>query len=883
MCKRRAKHRIRALLQTQIVGQGQDLVFDKFICKALAVDHGVLIRLTSEDAVREVSDLLLTSWSIAAARRSAASGRSVVTPSFARLLMLAEFIKIGKSTQPQDSAALAALVAAGEEAVNKAVERATAARNKVLKPLEQEHTTLMSESKAAATALKAALEKVRPEVDAVKRKHQDEAKQAEEKLREERKQKHEQTVALHKIAISTQIEKERLEAGLVEKNRPKVACYKKVFANVKELQQELKDLEVSGTANRKSQGILQHTLRALESRAGKAESDAKGKVLFGEEEQDVKDFKPSAQVLKKQEKSVEQEEQFQVQLESEVQSLRADLESKASREAGLLGAQLRREAEEVGQVAVSVERRVVNWQERADAVRQWLAEVVPVAKSASQIVSTAEFIKACQAPESAHTYGACLRAAAKQVVSMQSQVENVARGASSPREGDLAQHLQRLKSTLKALGELKVAFPDLPERSSPNAGAKGRKRLYGREEDEEDDGEAKPGSGQGSRKPSLSGPPPLPLSSVGAGDEGETDTPREVNELRMRVAEQGDPANPLVLLIHGWPECWFSWRWQLPALAKAGYYAVAPDMPGFGGSDSPKEVARYDAIHIGQDMLALLKALGKTCYALVGHDWGALHVWNLGCLHPEAFPRLCPMSVPPAYMYSHRPPAVGLAARFGEHFNYILYHNEHTRYGETWPTDNPAAVSGPADQEYDADPEDVLLRIYLSGAFGTSQVNAIPLEADYNKDSKRSSGGLRTRIPRPAKGAHLPSWLPRPALDRFVDEFRKSGFRGGVNYYRCLDRNWVQTKEPLKKTGGKIQQPVLFVAGELDNVIRTNGGMEASTASLRLSCTDLRRVVFIKDCGHWNTQEKPEETNAALIQFLHATKDLSAGQPTSRL
>ncbi|CAE7041303.1 ephA [Symbiodinium sp. CCMP2456] len=938
ICKRRARHRIRALLQTQIC-QGGELVFNRQMRRSLSVDHGVLIRLTTEDAVREVSNLLLTSWSIAAARRSASSAGGASTTlqvlqsglhSLKRKLHV-ELYATGKSTQPQDSAALAALVASGEEAATKAVERAAAARDKVLKPLEQEHTALMSESKAATTALKAAVEKVQPEVDAIKRKHQDEAKQAEEKLREERKQKHEQTVALHKIAISTQIEKERLEAGLVDKSRPKVACYKKVFANVKELQQELKDLEVSGTANRKSQGILQHTLRALESRAVKAESDAKAKALFGEEEQDVKDFKPSAQVLKKQEKSVEQEEQFQVQLESEVHSLRADLEAKASREAGILGAQLRREAEELGQAAASVERRIVSWKERADAVRQWLAEVVPVAKSASRIVTAADFVKACQAPESAHAYGACLRAVAKQVISLLNEAESVARGASSPREGDLAPHLQRLKSTLKALGELRVTFPDPPDvRSSPSA-AKGRRRLYGREDGDEDDAESteapKAGSSQGSRKNSISSPPPLPLSTVEGGEDAETDTPREdamasgelrlrvlqatesmghgvtgqegffwqVGDLRMRVAEQGDPAtcleakkaNPLVLLVHGWPECWFSWRWQLPALAEAGYYAVAPDMPGYGGTDSPKEVARYDSRSIGKDLLSLLGALGKDCYALVGHDWGALHVWLIGSLFPEAFPRLCAMSVPPHILHGQRPPVVELAARHGPNFNYIVYHNEYTRYGESWPVHDPSAVSGPADQEYDADPENFLLRIYLSGALGTSEVKAIPLEADRNKDLKRSSGGCRTRLPQPVRGAPLPSWLPRPALDRFVDEFRKSGFRGGLNYYRCLDRNWAQVQEPLKKRGRKVLQPLLFIAGELDNVIHTNGGMEASTAVLRKTCADLRGIVYIPDCGHWNTQEKPHETNVALIGFLDSTKDLGRGpaplEPTSRL
>ena len=188
-----------------------------------------------------------------------------------------------------------------------------------------------------------------------------------------------------------------------------------------------------------------------------------------------------------------------------------------------------------------------------------------------------------------------------------------------------------------------------------------------------------------------------------------------------------------------------------------------------------------------EDMLALLEALGKPCYALVGHDWGALHVWspgkNLLCLSaqtnfrsqeylllmqtdtpppsPSQAPgqyasgslspaawrhrglggrnvwramvapwcRLCAMSVPPNLLLSKRPPVANLTSMHGDYFNYIAYHNEYKRYGETWPVDDPTAVSGPADQEYDSDPENFLLRCYLSGAWGTSQVKAIPFEA----------------------------------------------------------------------------------------------------------------------------------------------------------
>ena len=132
------------------------------------------------------------------------------------------------------------------------------------------------------------------------------------------------------------------------------------------------------------------------------------------------------------------------------------------------------------------------------------------------------------------------------------------------------------------------------------------------------------------------------------------------------------------------------------------------------------------------------------------------------------------MSVPPQILHGQQPPVVELAARHGPNFNYIVYHNEYTRYGESWPVHDPSAVSGPADQEYDADPENFLLRIYFSGSLGTSEVKAIPLEvglcrkatgnsvhlaslfqhsqADRNTDLKRSSGGCRTRLPQPVRG-----------------------------------------------------------------------------------------------------------------------------------
>lgn len=521
VAKQRARHRMKALLQTQAHGNKghQSLTYDNEICKSLAVDHGVLIRLNAEDGVAEVGNLLQTAWSIAFQLQSAApvAGASpalhVLTSgihSLKRKLRI-EIQGAGKVSALEESAALKSFMEAAEEACNEAVRRATEARNATLQPLKEELEAALAESEVALKDLNGHVSKVRPEADAIKAKYKEDAVEAEAKLREEREMKHAQTVALNKIAIRTQIEKERLEAGLVDKNKPKIACYKKVFANVKELQHELKDLEVSGTANRKSQGILQHTLRALESRAQKAENDSKGKALFGDAEEDLKDFTPSEKVAQKQERGEEQELQFREALESEVQSLHADMEARAKFEAGTLAAQLRAEAEDSGEAASRALARLQAWREAAEPRRQWLAEVVPIARSCAQIRAAAEFLKVCKTAqgEPSHSLCAALSAVQKQLGTLESQAERAASGADSPREGQLPQVLQKLQNALKALAELKVTYPDMPRsphRNSPMAFLE--RKLYGREEEADAEATAEASEAEGSRSMSVSGAPP---------------------------------------------------------------------------------------------------------------------------------------------------------------------------------------------------------------------------------------------------------------------------------------------------------------------------------------------------------------------------------------
>jgi pimeloyl-ACP methyl ester carboxylesterase len=309
------------------------------------------------------------------------------------------------------------------------------------------------------------------------------------------------------------------------------------------------------------------------------------------------------------------------------------------------------------------------------------------------------------------------------------------------------------------------------------------------------------------------------------------------NGIRMRVAEMGK--GPLVILLHGFPESWYSWRHQLPALAKAGYRVVAPDLRGYGKSDKPAAVEDYDIHKLTADVVGLIDAFGEKTAILIGHDWGAAIAWNSVLLHPERYTALVAMSVP----YSGRPtssPTATLKKAQGDNFYYTLYFQE----------------PGVAEKEFDADPRGFLSRLYLSPDS--------PREPPMITDRRRVAGGW---IPRMGAPKGLPEWLTQKDLDYYVDEFTEAGFRGGINFYRNSERNWETTPQ---LAGAKITVPVRFIAGARDGVIRRGGEGTVEELTQRMSrvVTDLRGVVLIPEAGHWVQQEKPQETNAAIIEFL---------------
>lgn len=301
-------------------------------------------------------------------------------------------------------------------------------------------------------------------------------------------------------------------------------------------------------------------------------------------------------------------------------------------------------------------------------------------------------------------------------------------------------------------------------------------------------------------------------------------------DLHMLEAGRGFP----VLLLHGFPELSFSWRHQLPALASAGYRAIAPDQRGYGKSSRPPDLTDYDIEHLMGDAIALLDELGCDRAVVVGHDWGSMVAWTLALRHPDRFAGVVGMSVP-FIPRGALPPVQVFRQLFAKNFFYIVYFQE----------------PGIADADLGTDPAKTMRR-FLAGinAGGDPASAAVALSAPDGR-------GFVERLPEPTE---LPGWLTKGELDHYVAEFTRTGFTGGLNWYRNLDRNWDLTSD---LAGKKVDIPSLFVGGAADPVLFMAPPSVASGWVM-----DHRGDVLIAAAGHWVQQERPSEVNSALIEFL---------------
>jgi pimeloyl-ACP methyl ester carboxylesterase len=316
------------------------------------------------------------------------------------------------------------------------------------------------------------------------------------------------------------------------------------------------------------------------------------------------------------------------------------------------------------------------------------------------------------------------------------------------------------------------------------------------------------------------------------------------NGIDMHVVEQG--TGPIVVLCHGFPESWYSWRHQIAALAAAGYRVVAPDMRGYGCTDRPPAIEDYTLFHLIGDLVGLLDALGCEQAVVAGHDWGAPVAWHAALLRPDRFRAVIGLSVPFGPRALARPTLA--MPQTDEAVFYQLYFQE----------------PGVAEADLERDVR-FFLRGILLGNSGDGPLKQLGLPPPGEVGMIPRNGGVLGRMSTLiSRSGALPAWLTEQDLDFYAAEFTRTGFRGGLNWYRNIDRNWA-LRAPFD--GLRLRVPALFMIGELDLTLSFAGMAELLPNPARYA-PDLRGTIRLPGCGHWTQQERPAEVSAAMIAFL---------------
>jgi pimeloyl-ACP methyl ester carboxylesterase len=314
------------------------------------------------------------------------------------------------------------------------------------------------------------------------------------------------------------------------------------------------------------------------------------------------------------------------------------------------------------------------------------------------------------------------------------------------------------------------------------------------------------------------------------------------NGLAMFIEEQGE--GPVILFAHGFPETSYAWRHQLSALAAAGFHAVAPDMRGYGETESPSGINLYSTFDLVGDLVGLLDALGCEDAILVGNDWGSTVAWQAALLRPDRFKGVIAIGVP--MMGSPPAPPTTLFPKTEEAQFYALYFQE----------------PGIAEAEFERDVDATLRKILFAGSREAGSRR--PGDDTPNPFAMVSRDlGLLGPLPLPDR---LPAWLSETDLARYVGSFARSGFRGGLNYYRNLDTNWSNQRA---LDGLKVEVPALYMVGEQD-VGLNMPGMREIIAAMPSLVPGLTQSITIPECGHWAPQEKPEDVSKAILEFARS-------------
>ncbi|MBU1375160.1 MAG: alpha/beta hydrolase [Alphaproteobacteria bacterium] len=311
----------------------------------------------------------------------------------------------------------------------------------------------------------------------------------------------------------------------------------------------------------------------------------------------------------------------------------------------------------------------------------------------------------------------------------------------------------------------------------------------------------------------------------------------DTGRAKLRAAVEGE--GPLVIMVHGFPESWYSWRHQIGPVAKAGYQVVALDVRGYGGSDKPKDVAAYSMQELTGDVAGVAEGLAPGGKAiLMGHDWGAPIVWNTALTRPDVISAVAGLSVPYTGV-PHRP--------FTEIFTELFTSKGHFFY-QAWFQD-----VGPPEAEAEGDVRDFLRKFYY-GIAGEAPDGSWPV--------KKHGASMLEGMVDPEV---FPAWLTPEDLDYYVAEFEGSGFFGPISRYRNHERDfeWLQAFKDRK-----IEQPSLLIGGDRDPAFNGFGRIPDPAALMRGHVTDLRSAHILPGVGHWTQQERPAEVTAILLDWL---------------
>jgi pimeloyl-ACP methyl ester carboxylesterase len=310
----------------------------------------------------------------------------------------------------------------------------------------------------------------------------------------------------------------------------------------------------------------------------------------------------------------------------------------------------------------------------------------------------------------------------------------------------------------------------------------------------------------------------------------------ETNGIRLHVAEQGE--GPLIILCHGFPECWYSWRHQLPALAKAGFRAVAPDLRGYGQSDRPEDVEKYTILHDIGDIVGLVDALGVKQAVIAGHDIGAAIAWQTALLRPDRFRAVIALSPPfrPRGFGDSGPPTT------------LMPRNENAVFYQLFLQTPEAEAALGRD----------LRRTFRSQLYALSGDRPPSAAGGFPAGMVPRKGAVLT------DPASLPGWVAESDIDVYVAEFTRSGFRGPLAWWRNIDRSW-ELLAPF--AGATVSIPALYIAGDRDFVAAVFSQFIAKQSAM---VPKLRPAIMLPGCGHWTQQERAPEVSAAIIDFLRS-------------